>query len=102
MEDERLKKFVKICFRFSVIIGIVLFFYLVVGVFFLDFPINAWFLFFFGIASLLYVPKLHLGVIEEERKCSDEIDPIGKKVCFGFLLGGCMLILAAVYDIFLR
>ena len=101
MEDKKLKKFAKFSSRLSVAIGVILFFYLAVILLF-SLQFNNWFLFFFGLALLLYIPKLYLEVIEEEEKHPRIIDAGGKRLCFVFLLGGCLLILAALYDFFIR
>jgi len=102
MSDETFRKFARISFRFCIVISAILVLYLVVGVYILGRQTTPWFMFFMGIASLLYVPKLHLGVIEKEKGSPKTIDTIEKKTCFTFSLIGCLLILGALYVLFLR
>jgi hypothetical protein len=92
MEDKSLRKFAKFSFRFSVVLGVLLAVYLVVGVFVFDFPVNRWCGLALGIALLSYVPKLHLGVIEEERNYPG-IDGLGKQLCFVFFFLGSLCII---------
>ena len=97
MEDETLRKFAKICFRLSIIFGVILCTYFVLAILF-GLPLNGVFSFFFGIALLLYVPKLHLRVIDAEKKYPKTTDTVGKKVTFCFFFGGCVLIIVALLD----
>jgi len=102
MEDEVFRKFAKISFRFCIAISVMLVVYLVVWTYILGRQATPWFMFFMGIASLLYVPKLHLEVMEKEKRNPRTIDSIGKKSCFTFFFLGCLLILGALYVLFIR
>jgi hypothetical protein len=94
MDDKTFRKFARFCSQLSIVLGTLLAVYLVVGVFIFGLSVSRWFLLIFGIALLSYIPKLHLGVIDEEKKHPQFIDGFGKQGCFVFFFGGCVLIIS--------
>jgi len=102
MDIKEYRNFVNICFWLCLAISAILVIYIFIGMFIFGHQMNAWFGLFMGITFLLFVPKLHLGVIEKEENNPKIIDSIGRKGCFIFFFGGCLLILGALYDFFIR
>jgi len=97
-----MKKYAKIIFQISYIISFILLACFFIAVFIFKSQISPWFMFFVGIAFLIFAYKIFLKIVEKEKRNIQALTYFERRHYGIFIIIGCIFILAALYEIFIK